>query len=546
MSIYDDSTIFQIKKSIYKAQQNNSKIVYCCNSETKIQTISNICTSMLDSKILVFDENTPLYWAYPCTGNCKELQSLENDIYTTSEIVQLSKESGICTRFALRDILENSTFFLCRPFFLILSEFHLFVKFLNTGIDLIYDNPTFFEFYTRPNLSITDNELVYSLNHIKSLQEKCRILEDSSYNEIKNGSIGYKKENKEIFPGSMRKSKHFLSILKRLFETLRVLKRSHNEANNTLNLIIEKAQISKSELEECLRRYSLHFEAKIINKKLGCKKLIRMNERENSCKKILSIIYLLVRYTNIKLYHEGDPDKLKMLLFSSHEIKSYLEGIFENIDFINNKAENPVLIVTRGNDQVSMGSENSILSDSVLGNYGRILIDVSKIIPEGIVCYFPNMKIIESCLLFWKKTGLLDGILNKKLLFIQDKNLSESLLCHKEVCNRGHGSIILCTPSCGIENCLIEKKHKRATLIFGLLDSKDSQYITEDVDLNLNKCTLSIGHYLYKNSGFVILIGREYKKLVMESESWFLDNLLEDSSDLSIEAAVNKLLVHFE
>ena len=49
------------------------------------------------------------------------------------------------------------------------------------------------------------------------------------------------------------------------------------------------------------------------------------------------------------------------------------------------------LIVTLGNDQVSISSRFSVRNNSaIVRNYGLLLIDLAKLTPDGMACFSPS------------------------------------------------------------------------------------------------------------------------------------------------------------
>ena len=61
---------------------------------------------------------------------------------------------------------------------------------------------------------------------------------------------------------------------------------------------------------------------------------------------------------------------------------------------------------------------NSLVSK----NYGEFLINLAKYIPDGIVTFFPSYSYLEEIVTEWKKLGLIEEILKRKLLFIETKD----------------------------------------------------------------------------------------------------------------------------
>jgi DNA excision repair protein ERCC-2 len=60
------------------------------------------------------------------------------------------------------------------------------------------------------------------------------------------------------------------------------------------------------------------------------------------------------------------------------------------------------MVITRGSDQVPISSRFEVRNDpAVVRNFGSILIDMSKVVPDGIVAFFPSYLYMESIVSAW-------------------------------------------------------------------------------------------------------------------------------------------------
>jgi DNA excision repair protein ERCC-2 len=60
------------------------------------------------------------------------------------------------------------------------------------------------------------------------------------------------------------------------------------------------------------------------------------------------------------------------------------------------------LVITRGSDQVAVSSRFEVRNDpSVVRNFGSILIEYCKIVPDGVVAFFPSYLYMESIVAAW-------------------------------------------------------------------------------------------------------------------------------------------------
>jgi DNA excision repair protein ERCC-2 len=60
------------------------------------------------------------------------------------------------------------------------------------------------------------------------------------------------------------------------------------------------------------------------------------------------------------------------------------------------------LVVTRGSDQVPISSKFEVRNDlAVVRNYGTLLLECVKIVPDGLVAFFPSYLYLESIVAAW-------------------------------------------------------------------------------------------------------------------------------------------------
>ena len=84
----------------------------------------------------------------------------------------------------------------------------------------------------------------------------------------------------------------------------------------------------------------------------------------------------------------------KMLQFHAvHEV-SYPMTLQRNAFF--------PMVITRGSDQVPISSRFEVRNDpAVVRNFGSILVDMSRVVPDGIVAFFPSYLYMESIVSAW-------------------------------------------------------------------------------------------------------------------------------------------------
>ncbi|XP_064622367.1 general transcription and DNA repair factor IIH helicase subunit XPD-like [Lineus longissimus] len=105
------------------------------------------------------------------------------------------------------------------------------------------------------------------------------------------------------------------------------------------------------------------------------------------------------------------------------------------------------MIVAKGNDQVAMTSKFESREDiAVMRNYGNLLVEMSSIVPDGVVCFFTSYTYMETIVAAWYEQGIIDNIQKNKLLFIETQDSAETslaLLNYQKACENGRGAVLL-------------------------------------------------------------------------------------------------------
>lgn len=131
------------------------------------------------------------------------------------------------------------------------------------------------------------------------------------------------------------------------------------------------------------------------------------------------------------------------------------------------------MVVSRGNDQVAMSSKFETRDDTaVIRNYGQLLVETAKAVPDGIVCFFTSYLYLESVVASWYDQGIVDTLLKYKLLFIETQDSAETsyaLMNYVKACECGRGAILLAVARGKVSEGVDFDHHLgRAVLMFGV------------------------------------------------------------------------------
>ncbi|CAF1477747.1 unnamed protein product, partial [Didymodactylos carnosus] len=105
------------------------------------------------------------------------------------------------------------------------------------------------------------------------------------------------------------------------------------------------------------------------------------------------------------------------------------------------------MIVSRGNDQIAITSKFEQREDqSVIRNYGILLIEMCTHVPDGIVCFFTSYSYMEQIVATWYELKIIEQVQKYKLLFIETQDSIETSLAlynYQKACDNGRGAVLL-------------------------------------------------------------------------------------------------------
>nr|XP_033810978.1 general transcription and DNA repair factor IIH helicase subunit XPD [Geotrypetes seraphini] len=307
----------------------------------------------------------------------------------------------------------------------------------------------------------------------------------------------------EAVPGNIRMAEHFMGFLKRFLEYLKSRLRVHHMVQESppsfLKDIFEKVCIERKPLRFCAERL---------------RSLLRTLEIADIAD--FSSITLIANFaTLVSTYAKGftiiiEPFEDKtptisnpILHFSCMDASIAIKPIFERFQsvVITSGTLSPLdiypkildfrpvttatftmtlartclcpMVVGRGNDQVAISSKFETREEiAVIRNYGNLLLEMSAIVPDGIVAFFTSYQYMENIVASWYEQGILENIQRNKLLFIETQDGAETSMAlekYQEACENGRGAILLSVARGKVSEGIDFVHHfGRAVIMFGV------------------------------------------------------------------------------
>ncbi len=220
------------------------------------------------------------------------------------------------------------------------------------------------------------------------------------------------------------------------------------------------------------------------------------------------------------------------------------------------------MIVTRGSDQSAISSGFQIRNDpGVVRNYGSLLLEFSKITPDGIVVFFPSYLYMELIISTWQGMGTLDEIWKYKLILVETPDAQETSLAletYRTACCNGRGAILLCVARGKVSEGIDFDHHYGRTVLcmgvpFQYTESRilkarleflretyrirENDFLSFDAMRHAAQC---LGRVLRGKDdyGVMVLADRRFQKKRSQLPKWINQALLESDTSMSTDMAV--------
>ncbi|AFZ80466.1 DNA repair helicase rad3/xp-D, putative [Theileria equi strain WA] len=222
------------------------------------------------------------------------------------------------------------------------------------------------------------------------------------------------------------------------------------------------------------------------------------------------------------------------------------------------------IIVSKGANQVQMSTRFDLRTDvTVLRNYGSLLIDFCKHIPDGIVCFFPSYAYMELILSHWYECGILSSIMEHKLIFMETQDAVSTTLAlynYRKACDVGRGAVFMSVCRGKVaEGIDFDRHYGRCVVLVGIpfqytlsrvlkarLDFmrcnygiSENEFITFDAMRQAAQC---VGRIIRNKNDFGLMVFADARYSRIDKRSklppWILKNIEPSNLFLSTESAV--------
>ncbi|GAB7365993.1 hypothetical protein MBLNU230_g7320t1 [Neophaeotheca triangularis] len=397
---------------------------------------------------------------------------------------------------------------------------------------------------------------------------------------------------KEAVPGNIRRAEHFTAFLKRFIEYLKTRMKVLHVISETppsfLQHLKELTFIEKKPLRFCAERLTslvrtlelsniedyqplqevASFATLVATYDTGFLLILEPFESETATvpnpilhftclDAAIAIKPVFERFSSV-IITSGTISPLemypKMLGFSTVVQESYAMTLARR-SFL-------PMIVTRGSDQGTISSGFQTRNDpSNVRNYGNLLIEFSKLTPDGIVVFFPSYLYMESIISMWQSMGTLDSVWKSKLILVETPDSQETSLAletYRTACSNGRGAVLLCVARGKVSEGIDFDHHYGRTVLcigvpFQYTESRilkarleflretyrirENDFLSFDAMRHAAQC---LGRVLRGKDdyGIMVLADRRFGKKRGQLPKWISSALMESDANMSVDQSV--------
>ena len=450
-------------------------------------------------------------------------------VWTLEDIKDYAQERGVCPYFAVRrmmpfaDVIIYSFHYLLDPkvaeqvsremskdAIVVFDEAHNIDNVCIESLSIDLTRPILDNAYRCINQLAERVDEVKSADASKLQDEYARLVEGLQQQNEQRESDTFMANPvlpddllQEAVPGNIRRAEHFVAFLRRFVEYLRTRMR-------VLHVVAETPASFLQHLKEItfIERKPLRFCAERLRMLVSTLELTRVDEF-TSLQTVASFATLVSTYDKgfllilepFETEHATVPNPV--FHFTCLDASLAIQPVFERFSsvIITSGTISPLdmypkmlrfdtvvqesytmtltrqaflpLVITRGSDQVAISSRFEVRNDpSVVRNYGSILIEYAKCIPDGVVAFFPSYLYMESIVAAWHDMGILNEVWKHKLIFIETPDAPETSIAlenYRKACDNGRGAIMLSVARGKVsEGIDFDHNYGRAVIMFGV------------------------------------------------------------------------------
>ncbi|CAJ0575378.1 unnamed protein product, partial [Mesorhabditis spiculigera] len=546
----------------------------------------------------------------------QDMFQLPNGVYNISDLKSIGRTEGICPYFLARYALSKASIVVYSYHYILDPKIaELVSKDFARKTCVVFDEAHNIDNVCIESMSVAMTEknvdkAANELQHVEKLVNRAKRENaarlQQEYEKLVEGLRKQEQERanderlanpvlpdavlQEAIPGQIRDARHFVSFLKRIVEYMRHrLKTSH--------VLIESPAVFLKDIQDRIfvDRKPLRFCCERFNQ---LTKTLEMSDLAEvwALSQVTTFATLVSTYSKgfSVIVEPGDQRQQPTITLSCMDASIAIRPVLERFQtvVITSGTLSPLeiypkmldfdpcvmasftmtlarpcispLVVSKGNDQVAITSRFESRTDTaVIRNYGNLVVDVAKSVPDGVVVFFTSYLYMQTVISTWYDQHIIDELMKYKLVFIETTDARETSVAlgkYVEACDCGRGAILFSVARgkvsegvdfahhlgravimLGIPYMYTESKILRARLEY-LRDQfqiKEQDFLMFDAMRHTAQC---MGRALRGKTdyGLMIFADKRYSRVDLRSKlpRWIQEYLDPGNTNLSVDEAI--------
>ncbi|EPR78274.1 DNA repair helicase rad3 [Spraguea lophii 42_110] len=270
----------------------------------------------------------------------------------------------------------------------------------------------------------------------------------------------------------------------------------------------------------------------------------------------------ILNFTPVKILEIGvtlDRNSITPMVITKGNDQMTLKPISDDLEFIDmgRKRTNKI------DKENTITTSFSLRSDpAVVRNYAVLILEFSKIVPDGMIVFFPSYIYMEEIVSIWSETRMIDKLMKHKLVFIETPNYHESELAiknYRKAIDEGKGAIMFCVARGKVsEGVDFEYGYGRCVIVMGVpyqftesvrlkhrlsymrkeYGIKENDFLTFDAIRHTAQC---LGRVMRNKKDYGLMVMADHRFDQKDKKEklprWVLNCLDDANSNLSIDMA---------
>eukprot|EP00817_Percolomonadidae_sp_ATCC50343_P003684 CAMPEP_0117418402 /NCGR_PEP_ID=MMETSP0758-20121206/193_1 /TAXON_ID=63605 /ORGANISM="Percolomonas cosmopolitus, Strain AE-1 (ATCC 50343)" /LENGTH=743 /DNA_ID=CAMNT_0005198889 /DNA_START=157 /DNA_END=2388 /DNA_ORIENTATION=+ len=229
------------------------------------------------------------------------------------------------------------------------------------------------------------------------------------------------------------------------------------------------------------------------------------------------------------------------------------------------------MFISRGEDHALVSTKfKERDTPGVMNNYGKLLEEISKTVPDGVVCFFPSYAYMEKVISYWYDNTFFSKISENKLIYFETPDLRETSIAltnYRKACDSGRGGLFISYARGKVsEGIDFDGHYGRCCVMIGLpiMNNQSAVFKSRSIYLERNKgikegefltfdsmrtASQCLGRVIRRKNDYGLMVLADYryhnKNYYEKLPQWIKTNREKGRTNLTVPIAISMAKAYF-